>query len=136
MYLSSLKEKIDFIEKCTEELYDLLNRFLYKENNGQNQEHYAIETVIKEMSFHFFNQLWSNTGNGWDEAGTIVGHAFSYSKNFIAISKLYNIAFVFIDKYAYTCKANDKFFEQLNNENLPGASTERKQISNLIFIEI
>lgn len=133
MYKTTLKERIKFITECIEELKNIFELFM--QNIGKENEDNDFDELVRDTSFHFYNQLWSNTGQGWDKEGTIVGHAFSYSKNFVAIHNKYNVAFVFINKYAYTCKADDKFFEYLNNENLPGASTERKQRSNLTFIE-
>jgi len=137
MYISTFEEKMEFITKCEKELRNIFMAFLkHKHRCEAMPNHYEIDLFYKELSFNFYNQIWSNTGNGWDSKRSIVCHAFSYSKNFVAISKRYEVAFVFIDKYAYTCKTNEKFYIQFNGQNLPGGSPNRYKFLNLIHFKI
>jgi len=133
MHLANNMERIQFVINCLAECEKLIKKayFLFDEDNDQYQS-----WMFDELSIHYFSQLWSNTGCGWAGKGMIVGHAFSHSKNFVAISKQYGVAFVFINRYAYTCKLNEAFNKALIENNLPGYIDAKEGKTELEIIEL
>lgn len=139
MYLPTSLEKVQFFTNCLIELEKKFRSYTFKQlmsisDLDESKDYpYNLNDKLNAMSIYTFSQLWSDTGCGWAEKGQIVGHAFSYSKNFVAVQNDLNIAFVFINKFAYTCETTPIFYDFLHKETLPGYADRKEKLKIIEF---
>lgn len=82
-------------------------------------EYYEIDPEIMA-----FNQTWPNTSCGF---GGISGQAFTTAMTAVVLSRSLGTAVVYHNgKLAYYAEANEKFFEAVENRNLPGKKDANK----------
>lgn len=132
MMIANELERVHFILDCNLKVKKLLWDYVVKEFGYESNDYKNFDNIYNNLSFHYFPQIWKNTGCGWAGKGELVGQAFSWSKNFIAISKEYDIAFVFINRYAYTCKVDEKFNQYFLGNEMPGY-VDRNQLQIISY---
>lgn len=109
----------------------MANGYLHKFEPAKfmDDEEYNRLQTLNHPDIYCLKQQWSSTDCGW---GGIGGSAFTWSDVIVFCLSRYDIAFVYINRFAYICEMDEEFQKCLDNKKFPGyAYSERSPLKIL-----